>query len=135
MWSSGFSFGLRVERHWSLTAGVVAVALAALLAIWLSGLPLAVALPSGLIACLLGGHALFGSPRVVAFTVDVSGRIGVGRNGVGELRLQGRPWILPGLAAGFRLAGDDGQITSAIVLRSQLGADTWRRLLVRLRRN
>ena len=29
MWSSGFSFGLRVKRHWCLTAGVLAVTLAA----------------------------------------------------------------------------------------------------------
>ncbi|MCL4781235.1 MAG: hypothetical protein KJ049_13670 [Gammaproteobacteria bacterium] len=134
MWSNGFSFGLRLERHWCLTGGVVAVTLAALLSIRLSGLPLAAAILAGLIACLQAGHALFASHPVAAFSVDTTGRISAGDGGAGELRLKGRPWILPGIAAGFRLAGDDGRITSAIVFRMPLDADTWRRLLVRLRR-
>jgi len=135
MWSSGFSFGLRVERHWCLAAGVVALALAALLAIRLGALPLAIAIPAGLIACLQAGHTVFASPRVTAFTVDGTGRICAEEGGAEELRLVGRPWILQGVAAGFRLADHDGCITSAIVLRSQLSADTWRRLLVCLRNN
>jgi hypothetical protein len=135
MWSNGFSFGLRIERHWCLTAGVVAVTLAALFSIWLSGLPLAAAIPPGLVACLQGCWVLFASPPVAAFTVDVKGRINAGESGVPELRLKGRPWILHGVAAGFRLADEDGRVTSIIVLRRQLSAETWRRLLVRLRRN
>lgn len=134
MWSSGFSFGLRLERHGCLTAGVIAVTLAAFFSIWLSGLPLVAAIPPGLIACLQAGHALFTRPPVAAVSVDASGRISAGEGGAAELRLQGRPWILHGMAAGFRLVGDDGRITSAIVFRRQLNADTWRRLLVRLRR-
>lgn len=134
MWSSGFSFGLRVERHGCLTAAVIAVTLAALVSIWLSGLPLVAAIPPGLIACLLACHALFASPPVAVLTVDVSGRIRAEGGGGPELRLQGRPWILHGVAAGFRLAGDDGCITSVVVFRRQFDADTWRRLLVRLRR-
>ena len=54
MWSSGFSFGLRVNRHCCLTAAVVAVTLAAFLAIWLSALPRVCALPLGIIAGLQG---------------------------------------------------------------------------------
>lgn len=111
------------------------VALAALVSIRLSGLPLVAAIPPGLIACLQACHALFTSPSVAAVRVDVSGRISsAGASGGSELRLQGRPWILHGVAAGFRLVGDDGRSTSAIVFCRQLDADTWRRLLVRLRR-
>jgi hypothetical protein len=135
MWSSGFSFGLRVKRHWCLTAGVVVVALAALLAVWLSGLPLIWAMPLGLIICLQGTHALFASSPVIAIRVDVAGRIRTDGYGDTELRLTGRPWILPGVAAGFRLADGDGRILPIILFRSQLGAGTWRRLLVRIRGN
>ena len=135
MWSSGFSFGLRVKRHWCLTAGVLAVTLAAFLAVWLSGLPLTWAMPLGIMACLQGWRALFDSCRVVAITVDVAGRIRADGGGGPELQLKGRPWILPGVAVGFRLVGRDGGILPIILLRSQLSAGTWRRLLVRIRAN
>ena len=135
MWSSGFSFGLRVKRHWCPTAGVLAVTLAALLAVWLSRLPLTWAMPIGLIACLQGWRALFATCPVVAITVDVAGRIRADGSGDSELRLMGRPWILPGVAVGFRLVGRDGGILRIILLRSQLSAGTWRRLLVRIQEN
>lgn len=135
MWSSGFSFGLRVERHWCLTAAIVVLALAALLAIWLSGLPPACALPLGFIACLQGRRAMLASLPLVAITVDAAGRIRTDGSGGSEQRLRGRPWILSGVATGFRLVDRDGNVSSIILLRRQLGADTWRRLLVCLRGN
>lgn len=92
-------------------------------------------MPLGLIACLLGWRSLFVLCRLVAISVDVAGRIRIDGSGDFELRLIGRPWILPGVAAGFRLVDCDGRIVSIILLRRQLDADTWRRLLVRIRGN
>lgn len=135
MWSSGFSFGLRVKRHWCLTGGVLAVMLAVFLALWLSRLPLSWAVPLALIACLQGWRALSASCPVVAITVDVAGRIRADGGGGAELQLKGRPWILPGVAVGFRLVDRDGGILPIILLRGQLSAGTWRRLLVRIRAN
>ncbi|MDQ1302513.1 MAG: hypothetical protein QG595_496 [Pseudomonadota bacterium] len=135
MWSSGFSFGLRVNRHCCLTAAVVAVTLAAFLAIWLSALPRVCALPLGIIAGLQGWRALRAGYAAVAITVDVAGRIRTDGQGDTELRLTGQSWILPGVAAGFRLADCDGRIVPIILFRCQLSAETWRRLLVCIRGN
>jgi hypothetical protein len=135
MWSSGFSFGLRVDRHGCLTAGIVAATLAAFLAIWLSALPPVCVLPLGIIAGLQGWWALRAGCPVVAITVDAAGRIRTDGHGDTELRLTGQSWILPGVAAGFRLADCDGRIVPIILLRCQLSAATWRRLLVRIRGN
>jgi hypothetical protein len=135
MWSSGFSFGLRVKRHWCLRAGIVAVTLAALAAVWLSGLPPVGAWPLAIIAGLHGWWSLRTGSRVVDITVDGAGLIRTDAGGCSELQLTGKPWILPGVATGFRLADRDGRILPVILLRGQLSADTWRRLLVRIRRN
>jgi hypothetical protein len=135
MWSSGFSFGLRVKRHWCLTAGTVAVFLAACFAIWFSSLPMVCAMPLGGIACLQGWRALFASAPEISIRVDLAGRIRTLGGGGPELRLAGRPWILPGVAVGFRLVDPDGGVLPIILLRSQLSGETWRRLLVRIREN
>jgi hypothetical protein len=109
--------------------------LAALFAVWLSGLPFRCALPLAIIVGLPGLRALRLSGLVVAITVDGAGRIRTDAGRCPELQLTGRPWILPGVATGFRLADPDGRILAIILLRRQLGADTWRRLLVRIRGN
>jgi hypothetical protein len=68
-------------------------------------------------------------------TVDSAGRIRQEGRTDSELQLRGRPWILAGIATGFQLSDRERRITSIILFRAQLSADTWRRLLVRLRRN
>ncbi len=135
MWSNNFSFGLRIERHWCLPASIVAVTLAGLLAVWLSGLPGLCALPLATLTCVQGGRALRTGCAVSGITVDAAGRIRQEGRTDSELQLTGRAWIVPGVATGFRLTDRDGLTSSIILLRWQLCADTWRRLLVRLRRN
>jgi hypothetical protein len=109
--------------------------LAACFAIWFSSLPLVCATPLGVIACLQGWRALFASAPEISITVDLAGRIRAVEGAGPELRLTGRPWILPGVALGFRLVDPDGGVLPIILLRSQLSAQTWRRLLVRIRGN
>lgn len=135
MWSNNFSFGLRIERHWCLPAGIVGLTLAALLAVWLSRLSAVCALPLATLACLQGWRALRTGGGVSDILVDAAGRIWQEARTDAELQLTGRPWIVPGVATGFRLADRDGLTSSIILFRWQLCADTWRRLLVRLRRN
>lgn len=135
MWSNGFSFELQIKRHWCLPVLIVSVTLAALLAIWLSELPVVCALPLAAIACMQGWWALDTRCPEAAIAVDAAGRIMRAGQAGSELQLLGRPWILSGTAVGFRLADDDGRTSSVIIVRAQLSADTWRRLLVRLRRN
>jgi len=135
MWSNNFSFGLRIERHWCLPAGIVVITLAGLLAIWLSRLPGVCALPLAALACVQGWCALRTRCAVSGITMDAAGRIRPEGCADSELQLTGRPWIVPGVATGFRLTDRDGLTASIILLRCQLCTDTWRRLLVRLRRN
>jgi hypothetical protein len=135
MWLNGFSFGLQIERHWCLPVSIVSVTLAALFAVWLSNLPAVCALPLAAMACLQGGWALAGRCPERGIAVDSAGRITSAGHAGRELRLIGRPWIIPAMAIGFQLADRDGRISSLIILRVQLSGDTWRRLLVRIRRN
>lgn len=134
MWSNGFSFTLQPERHWYLPVVVVGVTLAALFAIWLSRLPVACALSLAVIGCVQCGWALATGFPVIGISVDSSGQIRQGGAAI-ELQLAGPAWILPGIATGFRMTDGEGRVHSLIVLRRQLSADTWRRLLVRIQRN
>lgn len=135
MWLNGFSFGLQIKRHWCLPISVASVTLAALFAVWLSNLPAVCALPLAAMACLQGWWAFGSRCPATGITVDSAGRIAPAGQAGAELRLMGRPWIIPAMAIGFQLADRDGRICSIIILRVQLDADTWRRLLVRMRRN
>ena len=135
MWLNRFAYGLRIDRHWFLPVLIVAATLAALLAVWLSRLPHICALSLATVACMQGWHALRTGCAISAITVDAAGRIRREGFADSELQLKGQPWIVPGIATGFQLTDRDGPSLSIILLRVQLSADTWRRLLVRLRRN
>ena len=75
MWSNGFSFALRIKRHWCLPVFIIVVTFLALVAVWLSSLPSVQALPLAAIACWQGWGALRAGRPVAEITVDAAGRI------------------------------------------------------------
>jgi hypothetical protein len=119
---------------------IVASALLALAALWLSGMARLPQLLAALLVLVSAGGELLGSRpgsrsciSRLQITADGCLRVGVGPFGPPVYAKILHFWIAGGWLAGLAVRLGDGRRARAILLRHQLAPDEWRRLVVCLR--